>query len=146
MLKVSAVDAAALPPGSRFRSQPRAHGGSSHFPSGHECARARARGHQLGEHVDRHARAAKHRQPAEAAREICGDRAGQRHAGQLVRQYQARGDDLAVVEPQLGQLIQPQFEEVHSVWSPVTDAAGGARGEQRVPREADLFGQLALCR
>ena len=27
-------------------------------------ARARARGHQLGEHVDRHARAAKHRIPA----------------------------------------------------------------------------------
>ena len=77
--------------------------------------------------------AARRRQPAE----VCGDRAGQRHAGQLVRQYQARGDDLAVVEPQLGQLIQPQFEEVHSVWSPVPDAAGGARGEQRVPREAD---------
>ena len=86
--------------------------------------------------------AARRRQPAE----VCGDRAGQRHAGQLVRQHQARGDDLAVVEPQLGQLIQPQFEEVHSVWSPVPDAAGGARGEQRVPREADLLGQLALCR
>jgi transposase len=86
--------------------------------------------------------AARRRQPAE----ICGDRPGQRHAGQLLRRHQARGDDLAVVEPQLGQLIQTQFEEMHAVWSPVPDAAGGARGEQRVPREADLLGQLAPCR
>jgi hypothetical protein len=72
--------------------------------------------------------------------EICGDRPSQRHAGQLLRRHQAGGDDLAVVEPQLGQLIQPQFEEVYAVRSPIPDAAGRARGEQRVPREADLLG------
>ena len=50
-----------------------------HFPSGAR-ARARARGHQLGEHMDRHARAAKHRIPAHdlAYQPILGRRLGER--------------------------------------------------------------------
>jgi hypothetical protein len=41
-------------------------------------ARAHARGHQLGEHMDRHARAAKHRIPAHdlAYQPILGRRSG----------------------------------------------------------------------
>ena len=48
-----------------------------HFPSDAR-ARARARGHQLGEHMDRHARAAKHRIPAHdlAYQPILGRRSG----------------------------------------------------------------------
>ena len=59
---------------------------------------------------------------------IGGDRFGQRRAAQLGGRYQPSADDLSVVEPQFGQLLQPQFKEMHSVDAPVPDAAGGARG------------------
>jgi len=35
------------------------------------------------------------------------------------------------------------IQRMHSVDAPVPDAAGGARGKQSVPREADLLGQFA---
>jgi hypothetical protein len=78
--------------------------------------------------------------------EICSDRPGECHVSQFARTNELRGDDLAVVELQPGQSIEPEFKKMHFVFSPVPGAAGAAHGKQLARREADFFGQLSARR
>jgi hypothetical protein len=59
--------------------------------------------------------------------EICSDRLCERHAVQLLRRCQMRGDNLTIIKPQLGHAIEVQFKEMHPVSSPVPNAASAAR-------------------
>src|SRR6266536_2601383 len=79
------------------------------------------------------------RRPAE----IGGGWSGQHHPPQLFRRCQPCCDDLTVVEPQWGQLLQPQLKEMYPVASPVPNAAGNTGRDERRRPEADLLGQLA---
>ncbi len=81
-----------------------------------------------------------------ACPQIGNHRPGQPHAARLLRQDQAGRDDLAVVEPQLRQPVQPQFEEMHTIPAAVPDAAGNAAGEHRAGPDADFLDEFTPCR
>lgn len=55
-------------------------------------------------------------------RQIDGNGLGQRHIPQFVFIEQSCGDDLAMIKLKFRQVIEPQFEEMNMVTSPVPNA------------------------
>jgi hypothetical protein len=75
--------------------------------------------------------------------EVAGDWTSQRHGAEFFRSHPARRDDLAIVEPQIRQPVQPEFEEMDLLPSALPKTVDAARGAQVGRCHTNLLGQFA---
>lgn len=75
------------------------------------------------------------------------DRPGYRHAIKIADRNKLCADNLAIVEVQRWQLVQPQGKEKHPIPPPVPDTVNFAdRLQRRCDHKADLLSQFASSR
>lgn len=82
------------------------------------------------------------RPPFGCSAKIDGDGSSHWNAAQLFWRYEPRLDDLAVVEPQLGQFVQSQDKEVHPVSPSIPCPARSTGWKQPHRDKPNLLGQL----